>query len=250
MQTQNTNDLRSFYTDAGVVEQYLERRFASPTGRFHHLSEQRLVRGYLSSVERVVELACGPARFGALAHRLRWRYLGLDISMPMLHQAHRRWPDLALAQADAFALPLADQAADAVLTLRFLRHLTYPNRRQAYEEIYRVLRPGGRLVFDACNETRHRPLIHRRTIYDELYTDSRLREELEAHNFRLLKLSGYLYQDKLIRYLRGATRRFWAWGWTLPLRWTYALQYRYERTLSQSSKDAYLWLVLCQKRTS
>jgi len=251
MRVQNTVDLRSYYAQPEVVDQYLNRRFASPSGCFHDLSERQLVRESLATVRRVVEIACGPARFGLLAQHLRWHYLGVDISTPMLHLAHQRWPSLVFAQADAFALPVADQISDAALALRFIRHLTYPDRKQVYCEIYRILRPAGWLVFDACNEARHQHVADQRPVYDEPYTVPSLREELAAHGFRVQQLNGYLYQDTLIRCFKGAARRFWAWGWTLPLRWVYELRYAHERTLSnQTLERAYLWLVLCQKSAS
>lgn len=247
----NADEIRSLYTRPEAVEHYLDQRFASPAGRFHNLSEQRLVQGYLSTARQVTEIACGPGRFGTLAQRLRWHYLGVDVSSPMLHQARERWPDLIFVQADGFILPLADASMDAVLTLRFLRHLTYPERQRVYEECSRILCPGGWLVFDACNEVRHRHLKHQRDVYDALYTASQLHQELERQNFRVRRLSGYLYHDTFIRYLMGMARRFWAWNLILPLHWVYELRYRYERRLSRDKPtDAYLWLVLCQKNAS
>jgi SAM-dependent methyltransferase len=46
--------------------------------------------------------------------------------------------------ADAHALPFADAAFDAVVTFNTFEHLSDPDRAAA--EIYRVLKPGGRLV--------------------------------------------------------------------------------------------------------
>jgi hypothetical protein len=51
--------------------------------------------------------------------------------------------------------------------------------------------------------------------------------------------------------LTAAARRFWAWGWTLPLHLAYELRFMYERMLSsQNPNGAYLWLVQCQKSAS
>lgn len=60
-------------------------------------------------------------------------YISLDV------QVHER-PRLI---GDAQALPFRDASVDAVFLTSVLEHLTNPN--QAIDEVYRVLRPGGRL---------------------------------------------------------------------------------------------------------
>lgn len=74
---------------------------------------------------------------------------GMDFCQPMLDEAEikkrnsGRHANLTFRQGDGLALPLGDAAFDAV-TLSFgLRNMA--DRHRALTEIYRVLRPGGRL---------------------------------------------------------------------------------------------------------
>ena len=58
-----------------------------------------------------------------------------------------------LVQADAFQLPFKTPF-DLVYSFRLIRHFERPDRLRLYRQIAAVLRPGGRLVFDAVNELR------------------------------------------------------------------------------------------------
>lgn len=73
---------------------------------------------------------------------------GLDLSPAMLAIARTRADELArpveLAEGDAHALPYEDARFDTVVCTFSLCNI--PDERRALAEMYRVLRPGGRLI--------------------------------------------------------------------------------------------------------
>jgi SAM-dependent methyltransferase len=84
----------------------------------------------------VVDIGCGTGRFGeAVDGRMGW--IGVD-SSPRQLEACRRRP---VVRADALALPLRDESADAVVLLWMLYHLDDP--ATALAEAKRVVRTGG-----------------------------------------------------------------------------------------------------------
>jgi SAM-dependent methyltransferase len=56
---------------------------------------------------------------------------------------------IAVHKADLAHLPLADASVDLVISRSVFEHLTEPDK--VYAELFRVLRPGGRLVFLTAN---------------------------------------------------------------------------------------------------
>lgn len=104
----------------------------------------------LKKTDHVLELGFGGAPvFGALLERAH-RVEGLDRSRDMVVAALARFQAdvdkgrLALGEGDAMALPFADNNFHAVLSVNTVYF--WPDAAQVAAELFRVLRPGGRLV--------------------------------------------------------------------------------------------------------
>ena len=77
-------------------------------------------------------------------------YVVTDLNSPMLERASaRQGPDerLSWRQADALNLPFEDRSFDAVVCQFGV--MFFPDRVAGYREARRVIRPGGRLLFNA-----------------------------------------------------------------------------------------------------
>ncbi len=104
------------------------------------------------SPSAVLETAAGSGVVTrALASRLpeRSRYVVTDLNQPMLdHAAGRQGADprIEWRQADALRLPFDDQSFDAVCCQFGV--MFFPDRIAGYREAHRVLKPGGRFVFN------------------------------------------------------------------------------------------------------
>ncbi|WP_213807896.1 class I SAM-dependent methyltransferase [Granulicella sp. dw_53] len=106
--------------------------------------------GVSSGSMSVLEVGCGP---GFYARRLAQRYpalqvLGIDRSLRLVTWAQWRATSDALAnckfqQGDVESLSACVEAVDAVISSRLL--LVVANRRAVIAEMFRVLKPGGRL---------------------------------------------------------------------------------------------------------
>lgn len=111
---------------------------------------QLLARLDLAPTDRVLELGPGPGYFSlAVARALPSGHLVLvDLQPAMLAKVRRRltragvtWASYHVA--DAGALPLADGSIDVAFLVAVIGEVPDPN--QALLELYRVIRPGGRL---------------------------------------------------------------------------------------------------------
>lgn len=115
--------------------------------------------------EAVLELGCGTGTaLRVLAERLagRGRLVGLDLSPKMLAQARIKLEHTGLServelyQGDASAVPLPDDAFDAVFIAFTLELFDTPQIPKVLAEVRRLLRPGGRLAVVSLLAT-HRP---------------------------------------------------------------------------------------------
>ena len=97
----------------------------------------------------MLDVACGPGILSAAIAKSARAVVAFDLTPGMLKKAEQRCSEAGLAmsasvEGNAAELPFADGAFDAVVTRLSVHHFDRPGR--VMSEIFRVLRPGGRLV--------------------------------------------------------------------------------------------------------
>jgi ubiquinone/menaquinone biosynthesis C-methylase UbiE len=138
---------------------------------------------------RLVDIACGTGLFLAEIKRNypRLAVTGIDLSAPYLAVARRRlaaWSRVALAEANAEALPFADASVDIVTCVYLFHELPRAARHKVAAEIGRVLKPGGRFIYVDSLQTGDEPeydamLDWFPVAFHEPYYASYLREDLD-----------------------------------------------------------------------
>lgn len=99
---------------------------------------------------RMLDIGCGTGAFTrrVLKEHREAEVWGVDFSSKMIEAGRKRSDRLEsrirYVQADSESLPLADDTFDVVSCSNSFHH--YPNQSAAVREMYRVLRPGGRLI--------------------------------------------------------------------------------------------------------
>jgi ubiquinone/menaquinone biosynthesis C-methylase UbiE len=95
----------------------------------------------------MAEICCGLGEAAKLFAGRYARAVGIDISPAMLQRAVRQngLSSVTFAQGDATRLPLADNAFDTVVMLGGIHHIN--DRVALFDEVARVLKPGGRFIF-------------------------------------------------------------------------------------------------------
>ena len=150
------------------VKQYLEglwnHQYRSPGGMVGWLAGERMVRQHrpettwtinlleLQPADTVLEVGFGAGQGIKLVAEKACdgRVIGIDLSEMMVRVATRRNAQavkagrVALSQGNITALPFEDQHFDKIMTIHTVYFWSEP--AQALSELYRVLKPGGRLV--------------------------------------------------------------------------------------------------------
>jgi len=114
--------------------------------------EAALLEFIPTTTRRILDLGTGDGRLLALARRAHplTEAVAIDFSPAMLEAARQRFAGDSRVQVMAHnldsSLPSLGQF-DAVISSFAIHHLVHERKRELYEEIYRVLSPGG--VF--CN---------------------------------------------------------------------------------------------------
>lgn len=130
----------NFY--AGVYDVVFERFFAAGRRRAVAVVDPR-------PGERILEVGVGTGACISLFPK-NIHFTGIDLSQGMLDEAHEKskkegWNHVRLLKMDATKLDFPDDSFDAVLAAYFIT--TVPDPRAVVQEMKRVCRRGGRLVF-------------------------------------------------------------------------------------------------------
>jgi demethylmenaquinone methyltransferase/2-methoxy-6-polyprenyl-1,4-benzoquinol methylase len=94
--------------------------------------------------ERILDLAAGTGTSSMSLRVPGAVVVAADFSKGMIEEGKRRYPELQFEFADAMALPFEDQSFDAVTISFGLRNVQ--DHKVALGQMFRVLKPGGRLV--------------------------------------------------------------------------------------------------------
>jgi ubiquinone/menaquinone biosynthesis C-methylase UbiE len=138
---------------------------------------------------RLLDIGCGTGSFLREVKRNypRLAVTGLDLSEPYLAVAGRRlaeWSRVALIPAAAESMPFPDREFEIVSCIYLFHELPPRVRRAVVDEIRRVLKPGGTLIFMDSLQTGDEPaydavLDYFPSAFHEPYYASYLAEDLD-----------------------------------------------------------------------
>jgi SAM-dependent methyltransferase len=106
--------------------------------------------GRLEPGERVLDVGCGAGTDSLVAAQMvgpRGHVVGIDMTPEMLDKARRGAEELGanveFVEADAERLPFPDESFDVVISNGVIDLI--PDKDAVFAELYRVLKPGGRI---------------------------------------------------------------------------------------------------------
>jgi len=139
---------KRFYQSSEVASDYDFHRFGSPERQRRNARKWKTIRralaraGGCGAIRTILDLPCGTGRFTGHLARDGYDVVGSDIAMEMMRVAARQLAGTprirGYVRADAESLPLADNAIDCVVSIRFLLHIDPATRVAIVREMARV----------------------------------------------------------------------------------------------------------------
>lgn len=180
--------IQSYY---GVLaEEYDRNRFANSYGQFIDSREKQIVMDWISKADpkQTLDLGCGTGRF------LEFAQFGVDVSEEMLKVAKAKFPDRILKLASASNTGYQDAQFCNILSFHVLMHLEMTLIEEIFQEVHRLLQPGGHFIFDF-------PSLHRRKWFKRKAegwhgATSISMEQIETlcnHQWKLERVEGILF---------------------------------------------------------
>lgn len=155
--------------------------------------------------ERILDVAAGTGTSSAALQRNGAHVVALDFSSGMVAEGRRRHKKIEFVEADAQKLPFGDNEFDAVAISFGLRNVADP--KLALGEMYRVLKPGGRLVI--CEFSRP-PVAIFRAAYNTYLSKvmplvaDRTSSNPEAYSYLAESIANWPDQGELSQWIRAA----------------------------------------------
>jgi SAM-dependent methyltransferase len=192
---------------------------------------------------KVLDVGCGTGEQVRLIRELGYDVSGLEPAPAMRQQAIENNPGTQIVDGTITEIPFDDNSFDAVVSIEVLRYLHRDDTIKSYEEILRVLKPGGQLfvtlvnllagdgfvVFDKLKRAAYRVSGKKQPAHCEFVTPGRVRNELTDLGAVDIRLYGRLFGPIRISYklsdsvgefvaklLNGFDDRFNQMSWTIP----------------------------------
>jgi SAM-dependent methyltransferase len=122
----------------------------SPAGKLRWARRVKMLSSHLQTGMRVLELGCGTGYFTRGLAGSGADIIAIDVSPELLEiaKANCSTPNVRYEIQDASALSYSSAMFDSVVGSSVLHHLEI---KEALQEIYRVLKPGGAIYFTEPN---------------------------------------------------------------------------------------------------
>lgn len=95
----------------------------------------------------VLQVGAGDGRWAGVFNPANARFSGVDESRDAVALARRNFPESRFEKLDGLSLPHEDEDFDLVFSAGVLGQHPVPEKRALISEMWRVARPGGRLLF-------------------------------------------------------------------------------------------------------
>lgn len=169
--------LKSYYDErAGIYASSYSDEGRYPSNRFRLNQMLDLISNIEPHPMTILDAGCGDGRAVSELTERGYDCVGFDYSDGMLKEAQEILRSKNISTdivkiGDIYDIAHADETFDAVICLGVIENL--PHHEDVFSELYRVLKPGGRLIVSVENELFSLYTLNTNTLgfYQEILTD-------------------------------------------------------------------------------
>lgn len=186
----------------GYYDSIFNRRHGIQS-KWHHLKFEA-IRRHIAGAGSHLDVACGPGTFiGTLPETME--SVGVDISKPQVEFARSNHGKTkrTFETMQPGRLPFGDDRFDVVTCIELIEHIPEAESARLMRECFRVLRPGGQVVFTTPNYGSLWPILEQivnrvgevsyQNQHIARYNRSGLSEQLTAANFTGVRVETCLF---------------------------------------------------------
>ncbi len=159
---------------------------------------QRLLSAYYHAKEFVtgelLELGCGEGRGVELLAPLANSYVGIDKIESVIKKLKSQFPHYVFKSGTFPPFPFEDYSFDTIVTFQVIEHVK--NDEGFIQEIYRVLKPGGKALITTPNI---KMTLSRNPWHEREYTGNQLKEICQKY-FDKVEMKGIAGNEKVLKY--------------------------------------------------
>jgi len=143
-------EVTNYYND--LASTYDESRFGNTYGKFIQGQEQLILEHSLADNDPnyTLDMGCGTGRFLGFAH------YGIDISKEMIKVSKSKFSNKELFNESASTTHFDENTFLSIFSFHVFMHLDYTMVKNILNEAYRILKPGGKFIFDIPSKKRRR----------------------------------------------------------------------------------------------
>lgn len=173
----NISEYKNIYKHEGSHFYYVTNHEIILSLLAHYASHKKL---------KILDAGCGT---GLLAKKLTkfGEVVGLDLSEEALRFARKR--GVIVKKGSIAKLPFNDCVFDVLISIDVINHLWVKNEQKAFNEFYRVLKPGGILIMRVSANPWLKLKHDEHVLISHRYSKIQLKHAFKKANFQILKLS-------------------------------------------------------------